>query len=296
MRFFVWVEESLSANSKSHEYNQQQHHEVDHVLYHLPNHHDVGTEVLVDSYELETSDVPIADDGSINSMGIADHAGVKAKNESKQEEGDGHRIEHVPSCVENPNLQDNSRLLLVKCIHWKLLILSIIFTQLNKCTLVWFYSDRSPLQSKIDDHFQFSKLIQIKATLRLILIINFPIFFTKFQLKFCYESKYTYTRVTRQVSSMIHSARPIVTPVVNIVFTWNLSCWLDFQKWGWTDERTYVKTMITTSRDWGLAEWINKEKTFCSFLTFSFIVKFSASVTRKVLSFSQPKATMHATT
>ena len=38
---------------------------------------------------------------------------------------------------------------------------------------------------------------------------------------------------TRQVPSMIHSARPTVSPVVNIVFT----CYvlLDFEKWGRTD-------------------------------------------------------------
>ena len=39
-------------------------------------------------------------------------------------------------------------------------------------------------------------------------------------------------RKTRQVSSMNHSARPTVSPVVNIVFAWNLFC---FEKWGRTD-------------------------------------------------------------
>ena len=40
---------------------------------------------------------------------------------------------------------------------------------------------------------------------------------------------------TRHVLSMIHSARPTVLLVVNIVFAWNLLC---FEKWG----RTYVRT------------------------------------------------------
>ena len=39
--------------------------------------------------------------------------------------------------------------------------------------------------------------------------------------------------VTRQVSSMIHSARPTVPPVANIVFDWNL---FSFKKWGRTDK------------------------------------------------------------
>ena len=34
---------------------------------------------------------------------------------------------------------------------------------------------------------------------------------------------------------MIHSARPTVSPVVIIVFTWNLFC---FEKWGRADGRT----------------------------------------------------------
>ena len=39
--------------------------------------------------------------------------------------------------------------------------------------------------------------------------------------------KYSY--IIRQVSSMIHSAKPTASPVVNIVFTWNLFC---FEKCG----------------------------------------------------------------
>ena len=38
---------------------------------------------------------------------------------------------------------------------------------------------------------------------------------------------------TRKVSSMIHSARPTVSPVVNIVFAWKLFC---FEKRGRTDD------------------------------------------------------------
>ena len=40
---------------------------------------------------------------------------------------------------------------------------------------------------------------------------------------------------TRQVSSMIHSARPTISPVANIVFALTLFC---FEKWGRTDGRT----------------------------------------------------------
>ena len=59
---------------------------------------------------------------------------------------------------------------------------------------------------------------------------------------------------------MIHSAKPTVSPVANIVFC--LFCLLDFKKWGRTDGRTYerttcAKTMIPTGCDCGPAEWIN---------------------------------------
>ena len=43
---------------------------------------------------------------------------------------------------------------------------------------------------------------------------------------------------TRQVSSMIHSARPMVPPVVNIVFF----SFTRFVKWPRTDGRTDVRT------------------------------------------------------
>ena len=48
---------------------------------------------------------------------------------------------------------------------------------------------------------------------------------------------------------MIHSVRPIVTPVANIV---TLFCFARFRKVG-----TYGRTMIPISSDFGLAEWIN---------------------------------------
>ena len=77
---------------------------------------------------------------------------------------------------------------------------------------------------------------------------------------------------TRHVSSMIYSARPIVLPVVNIVFAWNLFC---FENW---DGRTYeqttcAKTMITTGRDCGSASWINyKHSLSLSWLLFQLLV------------------------
>ena len=50
---------------------------------------------------------------------------------------------------------------------------------------------------------------------------------------------------------MIHRARPMVTPVANIVFYF---VFLDLKS---GDVRTTcAKTMIPTSRDFGLAEWI----------------------------------------
>ena len=55
---------------------------------------------------------------------------------------------------------------------------------------------------------------------------------------------------------MIHSARPIVTPVANIVF-----CCFVFLDLKSGDGRTdnMCKTMIPTGRDFGLAEWIKNE-------------------------------------
>ena len=55
----------------------------------------------------------------------------------------------------------------------------------------------------------------------------------------------------RQVSSMIHSARPIVTPVANIVF-----CCLVFLDLKSGDGRT-DNMCENNGRDFGLAEWIN---------------------------------------
>ena len=52
---------------------------------------------------------------------------------------------------------------------------------------------------------------------------------------------------------MIHSARPIVTPVANIV-----SCCFVFLDLKSVDGRTCEITMIPTGRDFGLAEWIDK--------------------------------------
>ena len=52
---------------------------------------------------------------------------------------------------------------------------------------------------------------------------------------------------------MIHSARPIVKPVANIVF-----CCFVFLDLKSGDGRTAcAKTIIPTESDFGLAEWIN---------------------------------------
>ena len=52
---------------------------------------------------------------------------------------------------------------------------------------------------------------------------------------------------------MIHSARPIVTPVANIVFC----CFVFLDLKSGDGQTTCAKTIIPTSRDFGLAEWIN---------------------------------------
>ena len=61
----------------------------------------------------------------------------------------------------------------------------------------------------------------------------------------------------RQESSMTHSARPIVTPVANIVF-----CCFVFLHLKYGDVRTdnMCEDNIPTSREFGLAEWIKKRE------------------------------------
>ena len=54
---------------------------------------------------------------------------------------------------------------------------------------------------------------------------------------------------------MIHSARPTVSPVANIVFWFFV--FLDLKS-GEYIRTTCAKTMIPTGRDCVLAEWINK--------------------------------------
>ena len=67
---------------------------------------------------------------------------------------------------------------------------------------------------------------------------------------------------TRQVSSMIHSARPIVAPLANIVF--GCFVFLDLKSGnGRTDGRTDMcKNNYAYLPDFGLAEWIKKRETF----------------------------------
>ena len=66
--------------------------------------------------------------------------------------------------------------------------------------------------------------------------------------------KITKLSYTIQVSSMIHSARPIVSEHCFLLFSF-----LGLKSMDWcTDGRTTcAKTMIPTGRDFGLAEWIN---------------------------------------
>ena len=97
--------------------------------------------------------------------------------------------------------------------------------------------------------FQFSKSTNMLS--RSVTSVMFLDNLTRFR-----TTKFYITRNTRQVSSLIHSARPIVAPVANIVFCSFVSS--RFEKWGRTDGRTTcAKTFIPTGRDFGLAEWIN---------------------------------------
>ena len=59
---------------------------------------------------------------------------------------------------------------------------------------------------------------------------------------------------------MIHSARPTVSPVVNIVLA--LFCFAKFWKVGTDGRTTCAKTMIPIGRDCGSAELINIENSF----------------------------------
>ena len=67
----------------------------------------------------------------------------------------------------------------------------------------------------------------------------------------------------RKKSSMIHSVRPTVSLVVNIVFTWNLLCFARFWKVCGDGRTTCVKRMITIGRDCGSAEWIKRQNADC---------------------------------
>ena len=57
-------------------------------------------------------------------------------------------------------------------------------------------------------------------------------------------------KTMRQVSSIIHSARPIVTPVANIVFC----CFVFLDLKGGDGRTTCAKTMISTGRDF----WVGR--------------------------------------
>ena len=57
--FFVWKEDSLSANAESHEGDQEEDDEVHHVLDHSTDHHHVGAEVLVHAKRSQAADVPV---------------------------------------------------------------------------------------------------------------------------------------------------------------------------------------------------------------------------------------------
>ena len=63
------------------------------------------------------------------------------------------------------------------------------------------------------------------------------------QLSFSFDRR---DKTRRQVSSMIHSTRPTVTSVPNIVFAWKMFC---FEKWRRTDGRTNARLV---QKQWSL--------------------------------------------
>lgn len=65
--------------------------------YHFADHHDVGSQVLVDSKDVEDSDVPEDDVDAVDDASVA-HGGfvLQAQQQTQQEDGDGHQVCDVP--------------------------------------------------------------------------------------------------------------------------------------------------------------------------------------------------------
>ena len=89
------------------------------------------------------------------------------------------------------------------------------------------------------------------------LFVLFRIDLSKFPSKQGVQMKVSWTR---QVSSMIHSARPTVSPVPNIVFAWNLLCFARFFKRKVLRYEQHMRKQCSLpgGRDCGSAEWIKK--------------------------------------
>lgn len=67
------------------------------MWYHFADHHDIGSEVLVDSEDVEDSDVPEDDVNAVDDTSIA-HGGLvlQTQQQPQQEDGDGHQVCDVP--------------------------------------------------------------------------------------------------------------------------------------------------------------------------------------------------------
>lgn len=65
--------------------------------YHLSNHHDIGSQVLVDSEDVEDPNVPEDDVHAVDDASVA-HRGLvlQPQQQTQQEDGDGHQVCDVP--------------------------------------------------------------------------------------------------------------------------------------------------------------------------------------------------------
>ena len=117
------------------------------------------------------------------------------------------------------------------------------------CVQLLYGQSRKKRLQRLRKNFNDLEIIILTTIFQIIFLIMKHVFNEN---NYFNELKY---HITRQVSSMIHSAKPEVQPVAITIFTLNVFC---FEKWGRTDGRTTcVKIMITTGRDCGSTSWIN---------------------------------------
>lgn len=67
------------------------------MLYHFADHHDIGSQVLVYSKDVEDSDVPEDDVDTVDDPPIAHGRFVlQSQQQTQQEDGDGHQVCDIP--------------------------------------------------------------------------------------------------------------------------------------------------------------------------------------------------------